>query len=117
VGRGIPGYTSRVSISALSPVGAAPLALYVPAPPPVATRSTLPIASPVSAPAPAAAPSAAPTSELTGDAGEVIQSNAAAVFANAMIAYPPIPIDPVKPTVTPVAPVVPAGFTPIDTYA
>jgi len=54
---------------------------------------------------------------LTGDAGEVIQSNAAAVFANAMIAYPPIPIDPVKPTVTPVAPVVPAGFTPIDTYA
>jgi hypothetical protein len=34
-----------------------------------------------------------------------------------MIAYPPIPMSPVRTAVPPVAPVLPAGFTAIDTYA
>jgi len=105
-----------VSISSISPVGAAPLA-PVYAPVIVAARAvttTPPVAAPAAAPANTAA---VPTSQLTGDAGELVQSYGAAALAHALIAYPPIPIGQPRPAVPPVAPVLPAGFTAIDTYA
>ncbi len=105
-----------MSISAISPVGAAPLA-PVYAPVVLAARAvttTPPVAAPVASPA---NNPATPTSQLTGDAGALVQSYGAAALANALIAYPPILIAQPKPAVSPVAPVLPAGFTAIDTYA
>jgi hypothetical protein len=100
------GYKDEVSISAISPVGAAPPApVYAPVVAPLALTANPPTAATTA------------TSQLTGDAGELVQSYGAAALAHAMIAYPPIPISPPQPAVSAVAAVLPAGFTPIDTYA
>jgi hypothetical protein len=113
---GITGYSVLVSIPAISAIGAAPItaSALVPLALPAA-RAALPVATPVATPTTGMTQAA--TSVLTGDAGEVVQSNGAAVLSFALIAYAPIRINAIRPAIPAVLAVLPAGFTPIDTYA